>query len=98
MKPVTVDYLKTKQLLDNLAEHVKWRTREAPPSQRSNTTDAGWEYICYTLANLAIAYELMAKRIDKLERLFNIIEGFSRKDDILTKRFLETTLKDRPTK
>jgi aldehyde:ferredoxin oxidoreductase len=40
----------------------------------------------------------IGERIYNLERLFNIREGFSRKDDILPKRFLETTLQDGPSK
>lgn len=40
----------------------------------------------------------IGERIYNLERLFNIREGFSRKDDILPKRFLETPLQDGPSK
>ena len=40
----------------------------------------------------------IGERVYNLERLFNIREGFSRKDDILPKRFLETPLKDGPSK
>ncbi len=40
----------------------------------------------------------IGERIYNLERLFNIREGFSRKDDNLPKRFLETPLKDGPSK
>ena len=41
---------------------------------------------------------IIGERIYTLERLFNIREGFSRKDDTLPKRFLETTLQDGPSK
>ena len=41
---------------------------------------------------------LIGERIYTLERLFNIREGFSRKDDTLPKRFLETPLQDGPSK
>ncbi len=41
---------------------------------------------------------IIGERIYNLERLFNIREGFSRKDDNLPKRFLETPLKDGPSK
>ena len=40
----------------------------------------------------------IGERIYTLERLFNIREGFSKKDDILPKRFLETPLQDGPSK
>ena len=40
----------------------------------------------------------IGERIYNLERLFNIREGFSRKDDMLPKRFLETPLQDGPSK
>ena len=41
---------------------------------------------------------IIGERIYNLERLFNIREGFSRKDDILPKRFLDTPLKSGPSK
>jgi len=40
----------------------------------------------------------IGERIYTLERLFNIREGFSRKDDTLPKRFLEEPLQDGPSK
>ena len=40
----------------------------------------------------------IGERIYTLERLFNIREGFSKKHDILPKRFLETPLQDGPSK
>lgn len=39
----------------------------------------------------------IGERIYTLERLFNVREGFSRKDDILPKRFLETPLQEGPS-
>lgn len=41
---------------------------------------------------------LLGERIWNLERLFNLREGFSRKDDTLPKRFLEEPLSDGSTK
>jgi aldehyde:ferredoxin oxidoreductase len=40
----------------------------------------------------------MGERIYTSERLFNVREGFSRKDDTLPERFLKTMLKDGPSK
>jgi len=40
----------------------------------------------------------IGERIYNLERLFNVREGFSRKDDTLPKRFLETPLNEGPSK
>ncbi|MFX1340143.1 MAG: aldehyde ferredoxin oxidoreductase family protein [Promethearchaeota archaeon] len=39
----------------------------------------------------------IGERIYTLERLFNVREGFSRKDDTLPKRFLETPLREGPS-
>lgn len=40
----------------------------------------------------------IGERIYTLERLFNVREGFSKKDDVLPKRFLEIPLKEGPSK
>lgn len=40
----------------------------------------------------------IGERIYTLERLFNVREGFSRKDDTLPKRFLDTPLQEGPSK
>lgn len=39
----------------------------------------------------------VGERILNLERLFNMREGFSRKDDTLPKRFLEEAMKEGPS-